>query len=94
MSTVDRAGRKPCCSRDVFALAVVAQARGDELEQDFPGVRHEGDASVVAALRRILLLEQYLDGGVLPLLRYLSRPPHVDDVVELLEEGSVPVERV
>ena len=42
---------------DVLALTLVTQAGGDDLDQDFAGVCYEGDASVVAGLRRGDLLE-------------------------------------
>ena len=78
---------------DVLALTAAAQSAGDELEQDFATVRYEGNASVVGALRRVFLLEEHLDGGILPLLRYLPRLLHVgDDVVDLPEENLVAVE--
>lgn len=59
-------------SADTLALAVVAQACGDELKWHFAGMWHEGDAQVVIILRFVLLLEKHLRGGVFPLLWHLS----------------------
>ena len=56
-SVVERFGRKPLCSsgRIPHALAVLAEAASDDLQQYLAGVRHQRDAPVIAALCPILL---------------------------------------
>ena len=51
---------------------------------------HEGDASEVVALHHVSLLEQDLDGRILPLLRHL--PYGHNDGVEVVEETLVSVQ--
>lgn len=78
---------------DPVVLAVVAQALGDGFKLYFATARYKGDAAVVATLRRVLLLEQHLNDGVLPQLRHLSRPLHDgDDIMESREEVLVSIE--
>ena len=78
---------------DTLSLAVVAQACSDDFEQHFAGVCHEGDASEVAALHHVSLLEQDLDGRILPLLRHFPRLPYGhNDGVEVVEETLVSVQ--
>ena len=59
---------------DAFLLAVVTGAARDDFEEQFASVRHNGDATIVSALRPIFLL-----GGVLPVLRHAPSPPHSND---------------
>ena len=70
---------------DVFPFAVVAEVMGDYLEEDLASVRHERDASIVTALRPILLLAQHDVRGIFPLLRYAPAMPCGDHIgVQLL----------
>ena len=74
MSSVERRGQKPLYSSENFPSRsqwLVAQACCGDLEQNFASVGPEGDASVVAALQRVSLLEQDADDIVLPLVPHL-----------------------
>ena len=68
--------------QDPHALAVLAEAASDDLQQYLAGVRYQRDASVVAALCPILLSMEYHDDGIFPLLRYLAPPPNTNDDTE------------
>ena len=51
---------------------------------------HERDPTVVIALRMILSLVEYLDGGVFPLLRYFYCPPDEQErFVDFPSNGSI-----
>ena len=70
ISVVERFGRKPFClflRQDPHAFAVLAEAANDDLQQYLAGVLCQRDASVVAALYRILLFMEYHDDGIFSL---------------------------
>ena len=79
MSTVERWGLNPRCSSSRMpsrSQYVVTEAARDDFEEHFAGVRHEGDATIVATLRYIFLLVWHLNSCILPLLRHGLSPPH------------------
>ena len=67
---------------DPNALAVLAEAASDDLQQYLAGVRYKRDARVVAALCPILLFMEYHDDGIFPLLQHLAPPPNTNDNIE------------
>lgn len=77
---IDRRGRKPHLLfwQYPFGLAVGTQAAGDDVEERFAGMGHEGDAPVITALYPILPLE-YCSYGALIFLRYTASIPDVYD---------------
>ena len=53
-------------------------------------MREQRDAPEVVAVRPVTLLVQYLDGGVLQLLRHLSPVPHFyEDGTETLRDNGL-----
>ena len=68
--------------QDPPALAVLADAASDDLQQYFAGVRYQRDAPAVAALCPIFLFAEYHDYGRFLLLRYLAPPPNTTDDIE------------
>ena len=50
--------------QDSHALAVLAEATSDDLQQDLAGVRYQQDTPVAAALCPILLFMEYHDDGI------------------------------
>ena len=79
--------------QDPHALAVLAEAARDDLQQYLAGVRHQRDAPVVAALCPILLFMEYHDDGIFPLLRHLAPPPNTnDDIEQSPAQGGIAVE--
>ena len=65
---------------------------GYDLEEDLSSVCHERDASIVTALRPVLLLVQNNNRGIFPLMRYTSTPPYGDhNGVELLQDMAVTI---
>ena len=73
-------------------LAVDAESRSDDLEMGLTRVCHEGNATIVTALRPVLLLVQNLDHRISPSLRYFSLVPHqLDQPLKLPEHGRVVV---
>ena len=61
--------------QDPHALTVLAEVASDVCQQYLAGVRFQRDAPVFAALCPILLLIEYHDNDIFPLLRHLPPPP-------------------
>ena len=79
--------------QDPHALAVLAEATSDDLQQHLAGVRYQRDAPVVAALCPILLFKEYHDDDILPLLRHLAHASNTNDVIEQSQaQGGIIVE--
>ena len=55
--------------QDPYALVIFTEAASDDLQQYLAGMRYQLDTPVVAALCFILLLVEYHDDGIFPLLR-------------------------
>ena len=68
--------------QDPHALAVLAEAASDDLQQYFAGVHYQRDAPVVAALCPILLFMEYHDDGIIPLLWHLAPSKNTNDYIE------------
>ena len=60
--------------QDIFQFAVIAQAIGD-YHENLSSVCHERDATIITTLRPVLLV-QYYDRGIFPLLRYTPASPY------------------
>ena len=58
--------------QDPHALALLAEAASDDLQQYLAGVCYQRDAPVVAALCPIILFMEYHDDVTFPLLRDLA----------------------
>ena len=82
-------GSKPTrfLRQNVLAFAIVTQATRDYFEEYFAGVRHEGDATIIATLSPIFLFVKHLIRCIFPLLRYATPPPHSDDDIVEVSEG-------
>ena len=79
--------------QDPHALAVFDEAASDNLKQYFAGARYQRDAPVVAALCPILILMEYDDDDISPLLRHLALPPNTDDDIEQSPaQGGITIE--
>ena len=79
-----------CFWKYALPFAVGAEASCDYLEHHLARVGPERNATVVAAFVQVVLLEEYFDGGVFPLLRDDFLAPHREhDVVEALQDGRV-----
>ena len=79
--------------QDPHALAVLAEAASDDLQQYLAGVRDQRDAAVVAALCPILLSVEYHDDGIFSLPRHLASPPNTnDDIEQSPAQGGITVE--
>ena len=63
-------------------LTVLAKAATDDLQQYFAGMSYQRDAPVVPALCSILLVVEYNDDGIFPLLRHLAAPPNTNEDIE------------
>ena len=73
--------------------AVLAEVASDVLQQFLAGVRFQRDAPVVAALCPILVLMEYHDNDIFPLLRHLPPPSNTnDDVEQFLAQGGITFE--
>ena len=58
-----------------------------------PGVRYKRDTPVVAVLCLIILLAEYHDGGIFPLLRHPRLSPNRnDDIEQPPTQGGITVE--
>ena len=57
--------------QDPHALAARPEAASDDFQQYLTDVRYQRDTPAVAALCSILLLVEYHDDGIFPLLRHL-----------------------
>ena len=62
ISVVERFGRKPLMflRQDLHALAVLAEAASEDLQQYLAGVRYQRDVPVVATLCPMLLFMEYM----------------------------------
>lgn len=70
-------------------LAIVTRTADDDFDEHLARVCLEGNTSVVPASCPVLLLAQYIDGGVLTLLWHLTPPPDLNNVaIELGENGG------
>ena len=79
--------------QDPHALAVLAEAAIDDLQQYLAGVRYQRDAPVVAALCPVFLFVEYHDDGIFPRLRYLAFLPNTnDDIEQSPAQGGIAVE--
>lgn len=90
MSWVEWVGRKArCCSARIPPRSqYFPKHMAMSLSITPPECCHEVDALAVATLRRVLLLKQHLNGGVLLMLLHHSCLPHGhDDVVESMKWG-------
>ena len=79
--------------QDPYALAVLAEAASDDLQQYLASVRYQRDASVLAALYPIFLFMEYHNDGIFPLLRPLAPPSNTnDDIEQSSAQGGITVE--
>ena len=74
--------------QNLHALAVLAEAASDDLQQCLAGVRYQQDTPVVAALCPILLFMEYLDDGIFSLIWHLAPPPNTNDDVEQFHRSA------
>ena len=78
---------------DPDALAVLAEAASDDLQQHLAGVRYKGDVPEVVAICSILLFMEYHDDGIFPLLWHLAPPLNTnDDTEHSPAQGGITVE--
>ena len=89
MSIVERWVLKPALlfRQDAFPFTVDAETARDDAGEYFPGVCHEGEATILSTLRPSFLLVQHLDRCTFPLWRHAPSPPHNDDDVVDLHKG-------
>ena len=80
--------------QDPHALTVLAKVASDDLQQYLAGMRYQRNVPVVTALCPILLLVEYHDDGIFPLLRHLTPPPPntSDDIEQSPAQGGITVE--
>ena len=79
--------------QDPHVLTVLAKAATDDLQQYFAGMSYQRDAPVVPALCSILLVVEYNDDGIFPLLRHLAAPPNTnEDIEQSLAQGGITYE--
>ena len=79
--------------QDPLAPTVLAEAASDDLQKYLAGVRCQRDAPVLAALCPILVIVEYHDDGIFPLLRHLApRPNTNDDIEQSPPQGGITVE--
>ena len=79
--------------QDPHALALLAEAASDDLQQYFAGVRYQRDAPVAAELCPILRFMEYHDDGIFSLLQHLAPPPNMsDDIEQSPAQGGIIVE--